>query len=305
MEQNLHLKNSRIRIRRAGVYLFLFASGLGSTTFVTGANLLVLLDFFLFSVLAFNFFYLLFLRRGVLALQFPTFLVESQPAIPQIRSLNPLPPFAGTLTLIWERFSQTKRDSTSVLHFSQETRALPIRFSLRGPYKLQSLKLEVEFPFPLFSLELELSTCVEILVAPLAASAGMEVDDSSFKSMELEGEVHKIKNYLPGDPLKLISWKHYAKFGDLMVKEFDRISLEEVTYVIKYSQESERRVFSRALCYLQHRMENLEPFTILGNGVHYRFDGNLKDQSGLLRFLAIYRTPAGDVKNATILGSSF
>ena len=149
-----------------------------------------------------------------------------------------------------------------MVHFSKETRVLPIQFSLRGPYQLHSLELEIEFPFPLFSLEISVNTDLKILVAPLPAPAGFGFKDISVKSLELEGEIQKIKTYTPGDPLKLISWKHYAKFQELMVKEFDRTCLEETNYVIQYGMENEKRVFSQALRHLQEKMENLEPFTI-------------------------------------------
>jgi len=303
MEQEILLKDSRLRIKKAGVYLFLFAVGLGSTTFVTGANLLVLLDFFLFSVLAFNLCYLLFLKRGIIRMKFPGFLLESQPGVPEIHLLAPLPPFAGTLVLHWKRFGESFQDRTSVLHFSEHTRALPLRFSIRGPYILEALQLEIEFPFPLFSLELKQSISMEVLVAPVAVTGEIQNQVFNWKSRDVEGEIHKIKTYTPGDPLKQVSWKHYAKFQELMVKEYDRVSLEEAAFVIKYTKENEKKVFSLALSQLQERMENLEPFLVIGQGSRFQFDGHLKDKAGLLRFLARYRTPREFSSQASVLGS--
>lgn len=304
MEAKISLKGSKIRILKPGVYLLLFTLGLGSTTFVTGANLLVLMDFLLFSVLIFNFCYLSFLKRGDIRVKFPHFILDSQPFIPQITLSSPLPPFCAVFSLFWQRFDDTLETQSWIVHFSNRTEAFPIDFPIRGSYRLERMRLNIEFPFPILCLDVESSQTVEVVVAPDADNESSDTDYGRNINRTVGGDLNKIAPYIPGDSLKRISWKHSAKFNQLMVKQYDRHNLSEIVFVIQYQKDNEKTVFAQVASKLEKKMDLWEPFIILGQHTRFQFDGTHQDVKGLLLFLARYRSPDVIPSEISLLGIS-
>lgn len=302
MEAKISLKDSRIRILKPGIYLFFFTLGLGSTTFITGANILVLMDFLLFSVLIFNFCYLQFLKRGSITIEFPRFLLDSQPCRPQIKLDKPLSPFAGVLCLFWQRFEDSLEMRSSIIHFSNQTESLPIEFPIRGLYRLETMSLNIEFPFPIFCLDLKANPSVEIVVAPNPAKEKGSIDNGKSFHRNVDGEFSKIAPYVAGDPLRRISWKHSAKFNELMVKQYDKKNLGEIGYVIHFEKETEKEIFAQVVSKLTEKMNAWEPFLLFGQGMRFQFDGYHQDFMGLLLFLGKYHSPERLPAESSILG---
>jgi uncharacterized protein (DUF58 family) len=285
------LHKSRISLSRSGIYLVFFAFGLAVASLAVAANILFLLDLFLFSALIFSYFYLRFLKKKSLQIDIPSLIEEDRSEVISV-SGEKMPPFTGRLQLEGRRFSESFTVRGELLFFSDQSFVNGLAFNLRGFYRLQKLTLVITFPFGLFHL-----TCVEVLdstitVIPLCAKSPLEMPAAFFARLKnIDEEFSRLKPYVAGDPKKMISWKHYAKTRTLLVKEFERVTGEELFFALFYPPEEEKSFFSRASTLFHQMIDEGQSFQILsGDGVFF-CDGRRHNKLELSIFLAKYFSP--------------
>ncbi|GIV15745.1 MAG: hypothetical protein KatS3mg022_1180 [Armatimonadota bacterium] len=118
-------------------------------------------------------------------------------------------------------------------------------FSRRGRYLLGPLSLHATDPLGMFFFSHQLREQTEILVLPtplplpamdstrgaLYTTAGVHSAPVRGDSVEFLG----IREYVPGDPLRRVDWKHSARYGDLFVRDFERFTQTEVCVVLDRS----------------------------------------------------------------------
>lgn len=299
-----NLRQSKLKVTKAGFYLLMFAIGLASSSFFTGTNILFLLDFFLFCVLLFNWIYLIILKRHQLSLEIPNLIQANQDFSVQLEFDQTIPPVAGQLFLEWERFGEKISKEISFLRFSESIHVEPIQFEKRGVYKLNNARLVIEFPFPLLQLKLDLDLSVTNFVYPRAAREILSVEQNQSK-IHKEDDLHRIRRYSPGDPIKSVAWKHTARHGKIMVRQMDVAPSIEQSYVIQYNEENERAVFGSALALFKKKMNGNEAFSISGKSGQFRFDGRMQKERELLLYLASYQMGSNfDSSKVQVLGGA-
>lgn len=118
-------------------------------------------------------------------------------------------------------------------------------FSRRGRYPLGPLSLHATDPLGMFFFSHQLREQTEVLVLPtplplpamdsmrgaLYTTAGVHSAPVRGDSVEFLG----IREYVPGDPLRRVDWKHSARYGDLFVRDFERFTQTEVCVVLDRS----------------------------------------------------------------------
>ena len=101
----------------------------------------------------------------------------------------------------------------------------------RGVHEEAKCKLSSDFPFGLFSIEKTMTVPVSITVYPeplsfyndlnLLQGQENEVERESFQSGVNTGSFRGLREFTPGDPVKLISWQASARSANLMVRDLE------------------------------------------------------------------------------------
>lgn len=76
------------------------------------------------------------------------------------------------------------------------------------------------------------SNIIDLKISLSAAAAGMTESVESHKGGYDFSEVFEVREYIPGDRLNNIHWKLTAKKGDLMVKDRESMSAEELVLIV-------------------------------------------------------------------------
>ena len=108
---------------------------------------------------------------------------------------------------------------------------LTIKAVKRGKLKLGRLRLETVYPLGLIRAWTWLEFKKEALVFPMPIEGARDLssskqggEDEGGVFVKGEDELSGIRDYVQGDSLSRIAWKHYASKGELYVKEFDAVS---------------------------------------------------------------------------------
>ena len=117
---------------------------------------------------------------------------------------------------------------------------LTVKAPKRGRLKLGRLRLETVYPLGLIRAWTWLEFKKEALVFPkpiegvrnLSESSRGDEDEGGV-SIKGEDEISGLKDYVQGDSLSRVAWKHYASKGELYVKEFETVSSS--TQWLKYN----------------------------------------------------------------------
>lgn len=274
----------------------MFTLGLASSSFVTGSNILLLLDFFLFGVVFFNFLYLILLRKFTIEIQISASAEEDcEPTITVLT--KQIYPLKADLTLHWSRFNQNLQTNFTFLYFDNYWSYRGDSFPLRGVYQLTEIDIEIEFPFPLFLLTGKFSVESTVTVFPSLVNQSKLSIDGSLNKAKAEDSFSHYVNYVPGDSVRLISWKQFAKTGNLMIKKFDTHQIDQKSFLIKFDSNNEKLVFQQALKVLKNRIDQKQAFRIISNKESFIFDGEHNNFKELLIFLARYEMPLKSIGN--------
>jgi len=128
--------------------------------------------------------------------------------------------------------------SAAVVRISQQ-------LDRRGAHALPSYTLVSSFPFGLIEAWRHLPVDAEVLVypriRPLRTTAAEQTAGSRYRARASSGdgdEYFSIREYLPGDDIRKISWKATARTGHLMVRELSRENSRFVTFLLDTRMES-------------------------------------------------------------------
>ena len=141
---------------------------------------------------------------------------------------------------------------------SHVTRHVPMQFAARGLHRIPVLYLSSVFPFNFFTRYRRLPKDVTVVVFPkpyecpvpnppgiLNKSRG----DVCTNTAGFESDLISIRDYVPGDPPKYISWKSTAKTGHIKTKELSAIELQQV--FIDFDQ-MDKRNLERTISSITH-----------------------------------------------------
>ncbi len=116
----------------------------------------------------------------------------------------------------------------------------------RGLYRLGPIELSTRFPFSFFLKLIRRPIEEEILVYPRVEPSELPIagrpdlfGQASVHQMGPEGDFYSLRDYLPGDPLKAIHWKQFARQGILCVRENERPSSPAYALVLNDRRQTE------------------------------------------------------------------
>ena len=114
--------------------------------------------------------------------------------------------------------------------------------SLRGVYQVGPVRATWSDPFGLTSHEQELAPAVELIVHPLTEPARDRVLTRMWEDPPVRPPVSKpwpvgfefygMREYVPGDDLRMVVWPAYAKTGTLMVRESEQGITDRIVVVV-------------------------------------------------------------------------
>ena len=300
---NLELKNCNVAFTKAGIYLLLFAIGLASSSHVTGSNILLLLDFLLFSLIAFNYIYLKKLQSYSIELDLMS-QVEEDSGPPLAIKDKIILPLCGKLQLDWERFNESIKTSISILRFSDKWSIEGDVISLRGKYNLKNIFLEIKFPLPLFILHGHFTIQSKLLVYP-KDNCGL-YQDRNYQNNLIKNDTlfSHFRDYLAGDPVNLVSWKEFARTNELMTKVFESTASDCKSYSISYTPDNEKEIFQKAFTFFKFKISSGQSYRIIGKYKTFIFDGEQANLNKLLIFLCNYQQPINVHDSNIVLGES-
>lgn len=151
------------------------------------------------------------------------------------------------------------------LHDSKEKSECHFTFPKRGIYQFHYLKVETEMPFGLYRAWVYFPVNVTAYAYPA------KLKDATLPptiASHNEGEIstltkgpHDVWNLGPyqGEESRKISWKHYARSGELMVKEGEEQTQAQVQFELHHPDENE---LSRIATQLVYCAERSIPFSL-------------------------------------------
>jgi uncharacterized protein (DUF58 family) len=112
----------------------------------------------------------------------------------------------------------------------------------RGLHQLRALTVEVRDPLGLAVHRLELPCPTEVLVLPRYEDLS-RLDVSGRRTLAMPGtararrsgvglEFYGIREYQPGDRVRRLAWKAFARYGDLAIVEFEEERATEVAIIL-------------------------------------------------------------------------
>ena len=142
---------------------------------------------------------------------------------------------------------------------------------LRGFYTLGPVSIRVQDPFGLFHKEKEIHVYDDFLVFPKTE----DLKDAFVKSrvpkiftgavnIRQPGEgsnFYNLREYIPGDAMRKVNWKAYARAGKMMVNEFERDAVSDIILLVDSRAVSETGPVSRnSLVYSTRAAASLAQF---------------------------------------------
>lgn len=290
INQKIDLTTAKIGFTKAGIYLLLFCLGLMSSSFATGTNILFLLDFFLISVLIFNYIYLKFLAKTSFSLEMPNIIYEDD-VINMNWVFSEYFPMKLKTTFHTHRFSNDQEYKSGMLFFGSQTFTDSFFFPIRGLYKIRKIEMEIEFPFPLFVLNFETECFHEIYVLPKAHES-MTPSNSVSESQDYNSdEFYQFRAYVNGDSMKRIAWKQYAKTNQLMIVEQSSPKKDCESFALDYTNENEKQYFSGVSRFFLDLIGEGKDFLIVGKDSEFKTGSVGAGKESLLKYLAAYQKP--------------
>jgi len=141
------------------------------------------------------------------------------------------------LLKLWERYNENLK---IFLGYVENEKTFKYKINVkRDIYIFQDIIVDIKDPFSLFYKRKEFKTMDYILGLPKIEDIrlkmnvkGYKVVSGAFPSPKMGGgiEFHAIRDYVPGDPFKVINWKSTARSGKLMSNEYE--SEKKVDFII-------------------------------------------------------------------------
>ncbi|MDQ2069430.1 DUF58 domain-containing protein [Natronospira bacteriovora] len=117
------------------------------------------------------------------------------------------------------------RDVTNLAAGQQARLALPVTPGRRGPLRIRRFGIESRYPFGLFRAWCWLDLPLEGLAWPTPLNseprhADDPEDDSGQREQAGTEDFARLRDYVGGDPIARLLWRHYLARDELVVKEF-------------------------------------------------------------------------------------
>ena len=174
---------------------------------------------------------------------------------------------------------------------------VPVRPLARGVYRVRAARIASSWPLGLWSARRPVTAPAEIVVypAPLALATSRGAGGGVGELYDMLGAAQgflqpsELREYRPGDELRLVHWKASARRGTLVIKEWEggTGSGHEVVIDLRAKGE-ELEEGLRAVSALAHAAkEQKEVLTVHSQGLSATFGGSHRPWRELLRFLAV------------------
>ncbi|RUM48202.1 MAG: hypothetical protein DSY47_06080 [Hydrogenothermus sp.] len=183
---------------------------------------------------------------------------------------------------------------------SKETKTINLVFEKRGINRLKNIKICSVFPFNFFERCIKLNKELEVLVFPKPEKYNLDFGLSRKSKIKkdiqktsliksYEGEITGFSKYYKGVPLKYISWKHYAKTGELVVKEFMEDSNTPIIVDLdKMKTKNIEKKLSFATYLVLTNFKNKKPVGLKAGKLFIKPSLDYKTRHKILRELALY-----------------
>ena len=303
-QQNLFIFPSKL----GGVYLFLmiFIWLLGTNY---DNNLILGLSYLFVSLLLISIFHSYYNLQALdVSLQAPEPLFSGESVAIKVQFKKVLKREHQNIHIGWSRVQHlhfTGQDSqTTAINWVDKasgTATLSLIATQRGEYQLPRLSISSTYPFGLVRCWCELSMDAVVLVYPTALnseSAKISQPSDSQALQENRGtsdqalEYQELQRYQIGESLSKISWKHYARTGTLLVKNFQGggISNTELSWYHYPDVAVEKRL--QYLCYQALHLDAQQlPFSLVLPNVELQAASSKQHLHAVLSALALYDSP--------------
>lgn len=182
-----------------------------------------------------------------------------------------------------------------------------LKIGKRGVYKTKPFRSSSDFPFGFFKIEEKLDSEVGITVFPEPAypKEGFQLQHGQDSEVEREfyagrysyGSFKGLREFVPGDPLKLVSWSVSARSDNLMVRDLEPPEPERYTIVFhaakikKYMPDSKQfekclKLLSGLFMFLQENNLSFEFYTSINSWVPFICDNPTEPPIAALTVLA-------------------
>lgn len=141
-----------------------------------------------------------------------------------------------------QRLGATVREA----HLAGPTTAITFFGVARGRHVLEPLEVTITDPLGLERVTLEFGRAVDVLVRPriprltaaTASHGAHDAGDSRSAVRRPTGfEIHAVRDYAPGEPLRSVHWPSTARRGRLMVKELDDSPRDDLVVILDQDPE--------------------------------------------------------------------
>lgn len=305
-QQNLFIFPSKL----GGVYLVLviFIWLLGTNY---GNNLILGLSYLFVSLLLISIFHSYYnLQALYVSLQTPEPLFSEESVAIKVHFKKALKREHQNIHIGWSRaqhshFTGQDNQTTAInwVDKASGTATLSLIASQRGEYQLPRLSISSTYPFGLVRCWCELSMDTVILVYPAALnseSAKMsqtsdpdsQVLEKTKDTREQALEYQDLQRYQIGESLSKISWKHYARTGTLLIKNFQGggASNTELSWYHYPDVALEKRL--QYLCYQALRLNAQQlPFSLILPNLQLQAASSKQHLHAVLSALALYDSP--------------
>lgn len=274
--KNKHLKQS-ITLEHKTIYVFPSSLGcyfisVAILNFVMGINYqnnLILIMAYLMFVVMIIAVLLGYSNTKGLTVTFKNSLSSFAPQKPHVQFTVQSPSICQSVMLIYQGDQQTQINHDEITNTAQ-TLSLPLPYSKRGCYALQRIKIASNYPFGLITVWSYIQLHTRVYVYP---SLEKEFSDAQINSLAEQAENGIAKQigseefetlipHLPEMGLQRISWKHFAKTQQLLVKEFVDFKAADALYDFDLMHGDTEQRLSQ-LCFLVcEATENNTPFLL-------------------------------------------
>ncbi|MBH0027407.1 DUF58 domain-containing protein [Pseudoalteromonas sp. SWN29] len=232
--KNKHLKNS-ITLEHRTIYVLPSSLGwyfviVAILNFVMGINyqnnLILIMSYLMFVVIIIAVLMGYSNAKG-LTVKFKDAFNSYSPQKPNIRFELQSPSVTQSINLTYQGTEQTQQHTDEVDSKTQLL-TLNLPYSSRGKYAVQRIKIASNYPFGLITVWSYIQLQTDIFVYPsleqvLSDTHTSMLDEQADKGISKESGSEEFESLIPHLPemgLQRISWKHYAKTQQLLVKEF-------------------------------------------------------------------------------------
>lgn len=173
---------------------------------------------------------------------------------------------------------------------------LPVPPLPRGVYRVRAARISSTWPLGLWKARRSVPAPAEVVVypAPLALATSRGAGGGVGELYDMLGAAHgflqpsELREYRPGDELRLVHWKASARRGTLVIKEWEggTGSGHEVVLDLRADGEELEEGLSAVSALAHAAKEQKEVLTVHSQGLSATFGGSHRPWKELLRFLA-------------------